>query len=317
MCNEVCGDDRGSHGTWYLTKRHLIFRDVRSDPIWVVIYAHAMRYGIKTAPQHCAWQEMLDVWQTADDIELYESAWTFDHFYPLMGDTDGPCMEGWITLSALAQATSRIRIGCMVNGIHYRHPAVLANMAASLDIVSGGRFELGLGAGWHEGESAAYGIDLGSLKERFDRFDEGVEVVVGLLSNETTNFAGDYFNITDARCEPKGIQRPHPPIVIGGGGEKRTLRTVARWAQHWNLSFATPEVFAAKREVLHTRCAEIGRDPNEITCSVQIALAADADLSKVSEQAAALEAAGVDVLIFTMRDPYRAAMVEALANALT
>ncbi|MFT7650676.1 MAG: F420-dependent oxidoreductase-like protein [Candidatus Poriferisodalaceae bacterium] len=275
-----------------------------------------MRYGIKTAPQHCSWQEMLDIWTTADDIDLYESAWNFDHFYPLMGDTDGPCMEAWVTLSALAQATSRIRIGCMVNGIHYRHPAVLANMAASLDIVSGGRLDLGLGAGWHEGESAAYGIDLGSLTRRFDRFDEAVEVIVSMLSQGTTSFAGEFFEITEARCEPKGPQQPHPPIVIGGGGERRTLRTVARWAQHWNLSFADPEKFAQKRDVLHRHCADIGRDPGEIECSVQIALAADADLPAVVEQSMALHAAGVDIVIYTMRDPYRAALVEGLAEAL-
>ena len=163
-----------------------------------------MRYGIKTAPQHCTWQDMLDIWRLADDIELFESAWNFDHFYPLVGDTDGPCMEAWVTLSALAQATSRIRVGAMVNGIHYRHPAVVANMAASLDIVSAGRLDLGLGAGWHEEESAAYGIRLGGLKERFDRFDEGVEVVVKMLSQETTDFHGEFFQIASARCEPKG-----------------------------------------------------------------------------------------------------------------
>ena len=275
-----------------------------------------MRYGIKTAPQHCTWQEMLDIWRLADEVEVFESAWNFDHFYPLVGDTDGPCMEAWVTLSALAQATNRIRVGAMVNGIHYRHPAVVANMAASLDIVSGGRLELGLGAGWHEHESAAYGIRLGGLKERFDRFDEGVEVVVKMLSQETTDFSGDYFQITGARCEPKGPQTPHPPIVIGGGGEKRTLRTVATWAQHWNLSFATPETFVQKNDVLLGHCATIGRDESEITRSVQIALHADADPAEAADQAAALFNAGVDVVIYTMRTPYTASTVEALATEL-
>jgi F420-dependent oxidoreductase-like protein len=275
-----------------------------------------MQYGIKTAPQHCTWQEMLDVWRAADEIDVYESAWNFDHFYPLVGDTTGPCMEGWVTLSALAQATSRIRIGCMVNGIHYRHPAVVANMAASLDIVSGGRFDLGLGAGWHEDESAAYGIDLGSLRRRMDRFDEGVEVVVKLLSQETTDFSGEFFQITGALCEPKGPQRPHPPIVIGGGGERRTLRTVAKWAQHWNLSFATPEKFQQKNDVLMAHCADVGRDHTEIVRSVQIALGADQDESEAADQAAALFAVGVDTVVFSMRTPYRAAKVEALAHRL-
>ncbi len=276
-----------------------------------------MRYAVKTAPHHCTWEEMLAIWTTADDIELFESAWNFDHFYPLSGDTTGPCLEGWVTLSALAQATTRIRVGCMVNGIHYRHPAVVANMAASLDIVAGGRFELGLGAGWHEGESSAYGIPLGTLTERFDRFDEGVEVIDRLLTQELTSFAGDYVTITEARCEPKPIQRPRPPIVIGGGGERRTLKTVARHADHWNLPGATPEVFTQKLEVLLGHCENEGRDPSTITRSVQIRPSGEADsAARAVEDAQALEAVGVELVIFTLPNPYEPAMVEELAAAI-
>lgn len=275
-----------------------------------------MRYGIKTAPQHCTWQEMLDIWTLADQADVFESAWNFDHFYPLVGDPTGPCMEGWVTLSALANATSRIRVGCMVNGIHYRHPAVVANMAATLDIVSGGRFELGLGAGWHEDESAAYGIPLGTLKERFDRFDEGVEIIDSLLTRETTDFDGDYFTITDARSEPKPIQSPRPPLVIGGGGEKRTLRTVAKYADHWNLSFAKPHHFTKKHEVLLGHCETVGRNPDEITKSVQLGFEADQDPAEAVELSAALFEVGADVVIFTLRTPYRVATVEALSEAL-
>ncbi len=275
-----------------------------------------MRYGIKTAPQHCTWQEMLDIWTLADQGEVFESAWNFDHFYPLAGDVTGPCMEGWVTLAALAQATNRIRIGCMVNGIHYRHPAVVANMAASLDIVSEGRLELGLGAGWHEGESTAYGIDLGTLTERFDRFDEGVEIIDSLLTKQSTTFDGKYFQITDALCEPKPVQGPRPPIVIGGGGEKRTLRTVARWAQHWNLPFAKPDQFTHKNEVLLGHCEAVDRNPTEITRSVQIALTPDQDPNEAVDQAQALGEVGVELVIFTLRTPYRVETVEALTNAI-
>ena len=116
---------------------------------------------------------MLAVWQAADDIDVYESGWTFDHFYPIFSDSAGPCLEGWTTLTALAQATKRLRLGTLVTGIHYRHPAVLANMAAALDIISNGRLELGIGAGWNEEESSVYGIELGTIKERFDRFAGG------------------------------------------------------------------------------------------------------------------------------------------------
>ncbi|MDT7769749.1 MAG: hypothetical protein QOI30_2759, partial [Mycobacterium sp.] len=118
-----------------------------------------MRFAFKTSPQNTTWAQLLAVWQAADDIDVYESGWTFDHFYPIFSDSAGPCLEGWTTLTALAQATKRLRLGTLVTGIHYRHPAVLANMAAALDVISDGRLELGIGAGWNEEESGAYGIE--------------------------------------------------------------------------------------------------------------------------------------------------------------
>ena len=275
-----------------------------------------MRFGIKTVPEHTSWGDMLDVWRAADEIELFETAWNFDHFYPIIGDGDGPCLEAWVTLSALAQATSRIRIGCMVNGVPYRHPALVANMAASLDIVSGGRLELGLGAGWNEQESEAYGIDLLPIGQRMDRFEEAVEVVDSLLSNEFTTFRGKYFQLEQARCEPKGPQQPRPPIVIGGAGEKRTLRIAARFAQHWNISFVTPDQFIKKNEILLTHCESVGRDSSLITRSVQIISGADQDPVEVADEAAALFAAGVDKVIFMLSTPYRAERVTALAKSL-
>ena len=275
-----------------------------------------MRFGIKTAPQHTSWGDMLDVWRTADEVELFETAWNFDHFYPLQGDKNGPCLEAWVTLSALAQATSRIRIGCMVNGVPYRHPALVANMAASLDIVSGGRLELGLGAGWNEQETKAYGIDLLPMGQRMDRFEEAVEVIDSLLVHEITTFQGKYFQLEQARCEPKGPQQPRPPIVIGGGGEKRTLRIAARFAQHWNLPFATPEVFRKKNEILLAHCEAVGRDSSLIMRSVQIESTADQDPAEVADKAAMLFAAGVDQVILPLRTPYRAERVAALAKSL-
>src|ERR1700678_3486069 len=193
-----------------------------------------MRFAFKTSPQNTTWKQPLAAWQTADDIEVFESGWTFDHFYPIFSDSTGPCLEAWMMLAALAQATSRLRMGTLVTGIHYRHPAVLANMIATLDIISSGRLEVGIGAGWNEEESGAYGIELGTRRERSDRFEEACEVLVGLLSQSAFSFQGRYYQLTHARNEPKGPQRPHPPICIGGGGEKRTLRTAARFAQHWN-----------------------------------------------------------------------------------
>ncbi|MEI6253726.1 MAG: LLM class flavin-dependent oxidoreductase, partial [Mycobacteriaceae bacterium] len=166
-----------------------------------------MRFAFKTSPQNTTWADMLAVWRAADDIDVFESGWTFDHFYPIFSDPAGPCLEGWTTLTALAQATTRLRLGTLVTGIHYRHPAVLANMAATLDIISGGRLELGIGAGWNEEESGAYGIELGTLTERFDRFEEACQVLIGLLSQDTTDFDGRFYQLTAARNEPKGPQR--------------------------------------------------------------------------------------------------------------
>ena len=193
-----------------------------------------MRFAVKTRPEHQSWDELRDIWVAADEVPLFESIWNWDHFYPLTGDLHGPNFEGWTMLSAMAALTSRIRVGCQVTGMPYRHPAVLANMAATVDHISSGRLILGIGAAWNEMECTAYGIPLPPLKERFDRFDEGLEVITRLLSSTVSNFSGEYFTLTDARCEPKPVQRPYPPITIGGNGPKRTLRAAARWATEWN-----------------------------------------------------------------------------------
>jgi F420-dependent oxidoreductase-like protein len=274
-----------------------------------------MRFAIKTSPQHTTWADMLAVWQAADDIELFESAWTFDHFYPIFSDSTGPCLEGWVTTTALAQATKRIRVGVLVTGNPYRHPAVLANMAATLDVISGGRLELGLGAGWNVEESEASGIDLPPLKERFDRFDEALEVITSLLTNTVSSFDGVHYQLRDARCEPKALQRPHPPICIGGTGPNRTLRSVARWAQHWNHPGGSPEQLAASIEVLHQRCAEIGRDPAEILISTHL-LVDPGDPAAVEAQVTAAAEAGVQLGIVYLTTPHTPSVLEPLASTL-
>src|ERR1700735_5567708 len=151
-----------------------------------------MRFAFKTAPQHTTWWPMLDVWRAADDIEVFESGWTFDHFYPIFSDSAGPCLEGWVVLTALAQATRRLRLGTLVTGVHYRHPAVLAHMAASVSVISGGRVGLRLGRGWNGEEPSAYGFPLGSARQRSDRLEEACELITGLFAS--------------------------PPICIGGSG---------------------------------------------------------------------------------------------------
>jgi F420-dependent oxidoreductase-like protein len=275
-----------------------------------------VRFAIKTRPEHQTWAQMRDVWLAADEIDLFESAWNWDHFYPLSGDTTGPNVEGWTMLAAMGQATRRIRIGCQVTGMIYRHPAVLANMAATVDIIAEGRLEIGLGAGWNQQECDAYGITLPPLKERMDRFDEGVEVIVRLLSDTTTTFDGQYLHLTDARCEPKPVQRPHPPVPIGGRGRKRTLRTAARWAQQWNAITADPGEWASLKQTLVEHCQSLGRDPAEITCSVNVRVDPDQGPGPAVETAAAYRDAGADLAIMNLPHGAPPDVLGPLAEAL-
>ncbi len=219
-------------------------------------------------------------------------------------------------LAAMAQATRRIRIGCQVTGMIYRHPAVLANMAATVDIISAGRLELGLGAGWNQLECDAYGIDLPPLRERFDRFDEGVEAIISLLSQPTTTLHGRYVRLTEARCEPKPVQRPHPPVLIGGRGPKRTLRAVARWAQQWNAITENPGQWRALKDTLVAHCADIGRDPQEITCSVNVLVDPAKDLGSTMEVVSGYREAGADLVVMNLPHRAKPAVLEGLADAL-
>lgn len=275
-----------------------------------------MRFAIKTRPEHQTWAELREIWVAADRIEFFESAWNWDHFYPLTGDLTGPNFEGWTMLAALAEATSRIRIGCQVTGMIYRHPAVLANMAATVDIISGGRLELGVGAGWNQMETGAYGIELPPPRERFDRFDEGVQAMLGLLSQRVTNFDGKYVKLTEAYCEPKPIQQPYPPLVIGGRGKTRTLRTAARWAQQWNAITSDPADWLELKDVLLRHCAEQGRDPAEITCSVNVRLDSADDLDATIASAAAYRDAGADLAVIGLPLHCDPAFLAPLAEAL-
>ena len=283
-----------------------------------------MRFGIKTAPQHTTWDAMLDVWRAADDIELFESAWNFDHFYPIFSDSDGPCLEAWTMLAAMAQATRRVRIGCQVTGMIYRHPAVLANMGATVDIISNGRLDFGIGAGWNELEHSAYGIPLYAPGERIRRLGEACAVIRRMWTEEAPDYDGQYYQLKGARCEPKPIQQPHPPFVIGGGGEKLTLRVTAEYADIWNYGGGTPEEFTHKSGVLDEHCRAIGRDPATIARSVQVGTD-PADLPGVRERLRGFIRAGATHLILYMggpqvdvrgREPFPAGICRRLASEI-
>jgi F420-dependent oxidoreductase-like protein len=274
-----------------------------------------MRFAVKTRPEHQSWEELRDIWVAADEIPLFESIWNWDHFYPLTGDLTGPNFEGWTMLSAMAALTSRIRIGCQVTGMPYRHPAVLANMAATVDHISGGRLILGLGAAWNEMECTAYGIPLPPLKERFDRFDEGVEAITLLLSQTVSNYSGQYVTLTDARCEPKSVQRPYPPITIGGSGRKRTLRTAARFAAEWNATTQDKALYAELKGVLAEHCTAVGRDFSEITCSCLTRLDGE-DYDSLVTSLAEWRDAGVDLAVIGLPLHAKPDSLSALAEAL-
>lgn len=275
------------------------------------------RHAIKTPPHHNSWGAFLDIWRAADDIDVFESAWNWDHFYPLAEPYDGPNLEGWTMLAALAQATSRLRIGAMVNGMHHRHPAVTANMAATLDHISGGRFELGMGAGWNFMESDAYGIPLGTLRERSDRFEEGMEVIVSLLNNVSTTHSGQFFQLTDAMCEPKPVQ-DRIPIVIGGKGRKRTLRTVARFADQWDVTFpADPAEWLELDAVLREHCVRVDRDQGEIARSIHLGFDPAGDVNALADQAETFFDAGVDIVVWSCRGEVVPASLEVLATAVS
>jgi F420-dependent oxidoreductase-like protein len=272
-----------------------------------------MRYAFATSPQRTTWDWLLEVWTIADELPAFESGWTFDHLYPIMGDPTEDCLEGWIALTALLHETARLRGGVLVTGMVYRHPGVLASMASTLDITSGGRLELGIGAGWNEEECDAFGIDLGTMQERFDRFEEGLAVLASLLTNERTTFDGAYYELKGAMNNPKPLQSPLP-ICIGGTGKKRTLPLAARYASHWNFGGSDVAAFTECRRVLHEACGRIGRDPSEITCSTLVRYEGDADAMRRNIDAA--RAAGSDLAIVSIRKTDPPETIASVADAL-
>src|SRR5258708_997273 len=262
-----------------------------------------LSFGIKTAPQSTTYEDMKKVWLEADSIPSIEHAWLFDHFMPINGDTTGPCLEGWSVLSAFAAITNRLRIGLMVTGSTYRHPAILANIGATVDVISNGRLEFGIGAGWNETEHNAYGIPLYSPGERIRRFGEACEVIKRMWTETAPSFEGKYYQIKDAYCEPKPVHKPYPPFVIGGSGEKLTLRIVAQYADIWNCVGSDLENFKQKSAILDSHCAAIGRDPQAIQRSVQL-MVNPTNMQATRNEVRSFIEAGATHLIMNLRMPY-------------
>jgi F420-dependent oxidoreductase-like protein len=230
------------------------------------IFGDEIRFGVHAGPQHASYDDYLSLWRNAEDLG-YDWVSVFDHFLPIHGSEKGPCFEGPTLLGAMAAHTSRVRCGMLVTGVTYRHPAVLANIVATLDHIAGGRIEFGLGAAWFELEHEQYGIPFPRIGVRMDMLDEACRVARGLWTQETTTFEGRHFQLRDARCEPKPVQ-DHLPLVIGGSGERRTLRIVAEHADIWNTFYGDEDEFRHKLGVLDGHCADVGRDPADIRVSL-------------------------------------------------
>jgi F420-dependent oxidoreductase-like protein len=227
-----------------------------------------MRFSVWPSPAN-SWDDVLTVARRAEE-RGWDGLWYADHFMPNADDVSGPMHECWSTLAALAAVVHRIRLGALVAGNTYRHPAVLAKAVTTIDHVSGGRIVLGLGAGWQENEHERYGIEFFDTRTRLRRLEEACEIVKRLTTEERVTFDGEHYRLADAPLEPKPLQSPLP-LLVGGGGEKVTMRIAARWADEWNV-WGNPEVLAHKTAVLDRHCEDLGRDPASIARSAQALL---------------------------------------------
>jgi F420-dependent oxidoreductase-like protein len=252
-----------------------------------------MRIGLDTAQHQLLWPELVQRVQFAESAG-FDGVWVFDHFTPLYGDPNGPCMEAWTLLAGLAAATSRIRLGALVTGITYRPPSILATEAITVDHISNGRLEIGMGAAWHEPEHQQLGIPFPPLKERAERLEEGVQVMRLLMTKDGATFAGRHYQLANASYHPRPVQRPHPPIWIGAGGEQLMLPIVARQADAWH-AFGSDASLARKSRLLDQLAEKAGRDPNAILRSASLSLSRPWD--QVRRRAAQLRAAGFAYLI--------------------
>jgi alkanesulfonate monooxygenase SsuD/methylene tetrahydromethanopterin reductase-like flavin-dependent oxidoreductase (luciferase family) len=227
------------------------------------------RLGVLIWNQYTDWPSFRDIGARADRLG-YDNLWTWDHLYPIVGSPEGPILEGYMALAGWAGVTERATLGLMVGANTFRNPAMVVKAITALDHISNGRAILGIGGAWFEDEHTAFGIDFGaSVGERLSRLDEAVELMRGMLHEERATARGPVYHAAGVRNDPPPLQA-HLPIVIGGGGEQKTLRTVARYADIWNVANVDPETAARKVEILRRHCAEVGRDPAEIEMSISL-----------------------------------------------
>lgn len=267
--------------------------------------AGAIRFGVQTPPQHVTYQQIADAWSLIEELG-FDTAFTFDHFMPIFSDPNGPCFEGWSLLAALAARTQRLKVGVLVTGNTYRAPVVVAKMAATLDHVTNGRLILGMGAGWFERESTAYGLPFHTVGGRARRLEESLQVMKMLFTQARSTFNGRYYTLVDAPFEPKTVQRPYPPILIGGVGPKLLQPIVARHADIWNF-FADPDTAKMKALIEHFDgvCRQVGRDPAQIEKSAGVRAAMlEGSATDVRARLQALVDLGVRHFIISLPQPY-------------
>jgi F420-dependent oxidoreductase-like protein len=234
----------------------------------------SLRFGIQTPNQETSWDDLVATWKEAEALG-FDSAWVYDHFMPIFGNQDGPCLEGWTALAALAAETSRLKIGVLVTGNMYRNPALLAKMATTVDQVSHGRLLLGIGAGWFERDHTAYGFPFGTKHERARRLEEALQVITKLWGEDHPTFKGKYYSLDHAPFAPRNMQKPHPPIIIGGQGKQWIIPLVARYGDGWNaVTGVGVDGIRERRQVIATECQRIGRNPCPSEISVLLPLVA-------------------------------------------
>ncbi len=229
---------------------------------------HPIRFGIQTGQQGATWKQIEDAWIKADGLG-FDSLWAYDHFYPIFTAPDGPCFEGWSLIGALAQSTKRARIGHLVNGNTYRNPCILAKSATTVDHISGGRLNLGVGSGWFELEHESLGIDFKTVRGRLEALDEALQIIKGMFEGEKISLDGKHYQVKDAMCVPKPLQTPRPPIMIGGTGRKVLLKLVAQHADMWNAN-KTPDEMGELIEVIRRHGDAVGRDTAAIENTVMM-----------------------------------------------
>lgn len=275
-----------------------------------------MRHSFKAWGQQTDWPTLRDIWVEADRGGFWDAVWLNDHLIPPKAAEDLPILEAWSLLAGLAAVTSRIRFGAMVSSNTFRHPGVLAKSIATIDQMSDGRLEVGLGTGWHQREHESYGVPLPPLGERFDRLEETLAIVDGLLTQPVFSFEGAHHRLVEARCEPKPVQRPRPPFVIGGAGMRRTMPIAARWAEQWNYPDYDGDLERLAKRVPHFRAlvAGAGREARDVEISVQFRFSGD--LGQTREHIRACRDLGADHVLVSFTPPIDPALPARVAEAI-